>query len=136
MAFVMVKPKRRLKNADGDFLIVEFQTGECPAVRTAVSEKVVLSHKESAKDRNDNALPKWRMCWKRYNAVLLLSSEQLPVDMGFPRQHCGEAFTHRPVSFSYPELPGRAAKCSLRTGGILSLTLVQTGSLHKNFIHR
>jgi hypothetical protein len=134
MAFVMVKPKRRLKNADGDFLIVESQTGECPAVRTAVSEKVVLSHKESVKDRNDNALPKWRMtCWKRYNAVLLPSSEESPVDLGFPKQHCGEAFALRPVSFSYPECP---AKCSLSTGGILSLTLVQRGSQHKNFIHR
>jgi hypothetical protein len=37
IAFVKVKHEQRLKNIDGDFLIMECQTGECSAVCTRAS---------------------------------------------------------------------------------------------------
>jgi hypothetical protein len=57
----MVTHKERLKNIDGDFLIAECQKGERSSTCARVSDKLVLSHKGSVKDHDDDALPKWGM---------------------------------------------------------------------------
>jgi hypothetical protein len=89
IAFVVVTPKQRLEGIYGHFLIAECQTGKRSALCTTVSDRLVLSNKGSVKDHN-NALPKWRMTyWKWYSALLLLASEELPVDLVLPKEQSG-----------------------------------------------
>jgi hypothetical protein len=57
MASVMVMHEQQLKNINKDLLIAECQTGECSAVCTRVSDKLLQSHKESVKHHNDDTLP-------------------------------------------------------------------------------
>jgi hypothetical protein len=50
-----------VKNVYSHILITDCQTGECSAMCTTVSDRLVLSHKESEKNQNDDAMPKHRM---------------------------------------------------------------------------
>jgi hypothetical protein len=58
MTFFKVTHGQWLKNTDGDFVIIECQVGECSALCTGVSDKLMLSHKESVKDHDHDTLPK------------------------------------------------------------------------------
>jgi hypothetical protein len=135
--FLMVAYEQRLKNVYGDFLILEFQTGEWPAVCTRVSGKLGLSLIECGKDRNDDALHRWRMAyWVRYNTVLTLASQELSADLVLREQQCGEACTTSiPVLFT-SKCPKAAAKLSLCIGRMLSLSGAQPGALHEYCVHR
>jgi hypothetical protein len=78
MVTLMVTQEQQSRNINGGLLIVEFQIGESSVMCTGVSEKLVQSLKQSAKDYYD-AMPMWKMtCWKWYSAVqVLVKSEAL-----------------------------------------------------------
>jgi hypothetical protein len=82
MVSVMVTQEQQSRNINGGFLIVESKIGESSAMCTGVSEKLVQSLKQSAKDHYD-AMPMWKMTyWKWYSSVQVLVSEEFPIKLG------------------------------------------------------
>jgi hypothetical protein len=77
-----VTQEQQSRNINGGFLIVESQIGESSVMCTGVSEKLVLSLKQSAKDHYD-AMPMWKMTyWKWCSAVQVLASEEFRGELG------------------------------------------------------
>lgn len=102
------------------------------AICTSVSDKLVLSQKESWEDHNDDTLPKWKVTYCRcYKAVLLLASEELPADLAPPRQQCRERCMASVCILLTSEIPKICSQTIT-----LTLALWQQGPLQENFIHR
>jgi hypothetical protein len=64
MVTVIVMQEQQSRNINSGFLIVESQIGEFSVMCTSVSEKLVQSLTQSAKDHYDT-MPTWKMTyWK------------------------------------------------------------------------